>query len=1582
MLPPTGRRLSAPRRRRPVALLVIISLLTLAAPLPQRFASIIPVAHAASPDVVISQVYGGGGNSGATYQSDFVELFNRGASAVSLGGLSVQYASATGTGNFSGNPIVTLSGSLAPGQYYLVRLGGGATGVPLPTPDAAQTGLNLAAGGGKVALVSGTAGLACNGGPTACSASDQARIIDLLGYGSANFFEGSPAAGPSGNATGVLRAAGGCTDTDNNAANFSVAPLNPRNTSSPLSPCGTATAPSITAQPQSQSVTSGQTATLSVTAGGTAPLTYQWYQGAAPNTGAPVGANSPSFTTPALTATTGYWVRVTNGAGTADSVTAVVTVTEPTPTPTPTPSPTPSPTPVPGGAIVISQVYGGGGNANAVYKNDYIEIFNRSSETVTLNNWSVQFAQATASAWSVTPFTATLAPGQYFLIRQAAGTSCSGAACGQDLPAFDAAGTIGVGSTSGKVALVSNSAALTSSCPAGGAVVDFIGYGAVNCSEGDDATAGDNAGSGLSNTTAAYRAGDGCTDTNSNAADFTAAPPAPRHAGSPTKNCADVPPPTGEVNSTVVISQVYAGGGNSNAVYTHDFVELYNRGTSAVSLTGWSLQYASATGAGWDSNRQPLGGTIAPGEYYLVGLGSGGANGSPLPPANVAGEVNLSATAGKVALVRSFDGLSGNCPLSDASLADFVGYGSTADCGEGNKKASSPGSANSLHRSNGGLADTNNNQADFQTGAPGPRRTSPVVELGPFVFGTDPRTNSTTAPRDASITVNFTEPVQVAGQWFDVRCATSGAHNSAAVTGGPKAFTITPNVSFVNNELCTLTVFQGAVSDLDADDSQPGTDNLPADYTWSFRTSDGAPPPFPHSVHLAMGNPTGAAADLGAPNNYLMEKPEFALSYNRDKGAANWVSWHLSSEWIGGLARVDSFRPDPAVPADWYRVLGTDYSGSGFDRGHMVPNADRDHQDSLPVNQATFLMTNILPQSPDNNQGPWAAQENYFRTLLPSSEIYIVAGGVGQGGAGSAGFANSIAGGKVHVPSHTWKVALVIPRGDDDLSRVTCGARAIAVLMPNVQGIRNESWESYLVSVDRIEALTGYDFFSNLPDAVESCVEAGVNGANPPGTENQAVSTDEDTAAAFTLNAAPANANPLAYEVLTQPAHGTLAGAGADRTYTPAPNFSGSDSFTFRVRDGALNSNTATVSITVHSVNDAPSAVSDAAATDEDTAVVVDVLANDTDAEGEALTVTAAGNGVNGSAEVVGGQVVFTPATDYHGPASFTYTVGDAGGAMATGTVSVTVNPVNDAPVLSGVPASTNIDELSPYSFTAAASDVDAPAQPLVFSLVNAPAGASIDSATGRFTWTPTEAQGGTGAPYSFKVRVSDGSAEAEAFITLTVAEANRAPRLAPVGGKVVPLGGTLTFAAAGADDDAPAQRLSYSLTGAVPAGAVIDADSGAFRWTPSPQQVGAVHTFWVRVTDDGAGNLFAQEQVSVGVAYNWSGLLQPINPGGDSVFRRGSTVSVKFALTGQSAGITGAAARLWVARLSGDVAGTEAEAESTAAATPGNLFRYDPSAGQYVFNLDTKSLAGGTYQLRVDMGDGAVRVVNISLRD
>ena len=192
----------------------------------------VPTARSASPDVVVSQVFAGGGNAGAPFTNDFVELFNRGSAAVDVGGWTIQYASAAG----ASWQATALSGSIAPGRHYLVQLASGAVGGSLPTPDASGT-TNLAVSGGKVAVVRSATLLTC--GASAGSCAGAASLADLIGYGGAADYEGGAAAGAIDNTTAATRSAEGCADTDDNAADFSAAAPVPRNTASATTACGT-----------------------------------------------------------------------------------------------------------------------------------------------------------------------------------------------------------------------------------------------------------------------------------------------------------------------------------------------------------------------------------------------------------------------------------------------------------------------------------------------------------------------------------------------------------------------------------------------------------------------------------------------------------------------------------------------------------------------------------------------------------------------------------------------------------------------------------------------------------------------------------------------------------------------------------------------------------------------------------------------------------------------------------------------------------------------------------------------------------------------------------------------------------------------------------------------------------------------------------------------------------------------------------------------------------------------------------------------------------------------------------------------
>jgi uncharacterized protein len=207
----------------------------------------------AAADVVISQVYGGGGNSGASHSHDFIELYNSADVAVSLTGLSLQYASATGTGNLGANTgqLTELTGTIQPHRYYLVPEASNniAVGTPLPGSDQADaTPINMAAGAGKVALVTGTTSLGCNGSTAQpCDAAALARIIDLVGYGNANFFEGAGAAPTLTASTSAQRRNGGCQDTNDNAADFEAAGTAPRFSGTAPHFCDADQAPRVTA---------------------------------------------------------------------------------------------------------------------------------------------------------------------------------------------------------------------------------------------------------------------------------------------------------------------------------------------------------------------------------------------------------------------------------------------------------------------------------------------------------------------------------------------------------------------------------------------------------------------------------------------------------------------------------------------------------------------------------------------------------------------------------------------------------------------------------------------------------------------------------------------------------------------------------------------------------------------------------------------------------------------------------------------------------------------------------------------------------------------------------------------------------------------------------------------------------------------------------------------------------------------------------------------------------------------------------------------------------------------------------------
>ncbi|HEX4613285.1 MAG TPA: DNA/RNA non-specific endonuclease [Urbifossiella sp.] len=265
----------------------------------------------------------------------------------------------------------------------------------------------------------------------------------------------------------------------------------------------------------------------------------------------------------------------------------------------------------------------------------------------------------------------------------------------------------------------------------------------------------------------------------------------------------------------------------------------------------------------------------------------------------------------------------------------------------------------------------------------------------------------------------------------------------------------------------------------------PGPEQLPF---------PGPTAPADTSVHLTLGNPSGATDDPANADNYLMRKPYFALSYNNGKGAPNWVSWALTASDLGSAPRVE-FYPDTSLPNTFRHITPHDYAGSGFDRGHLCPHSDR--ASTPEASRATFEMTNMVPQAPHLNQQAWADMEDYCRSMVKRrpQALYIIAGPSGQGGEGSKGPAESIGKGRVVVPAKCWKVVLAVENGTgsaDDLGRVNSGSRAIAVVMPNDQSV-GHGWARYRTSVAEVEALTGYKFFDRVPQDIIKPLKARVD---------------------------------------------------------------------------------------------------------------------------------------------------------------------------------------------------------------------------------------------------------------------------------------------------------------------------------------------------------------------------------------------------------------------------------------------------------------------------------------------------------
>ena len=237
---------------------------------------------------------------------------------------------------------------------------------------------------------------------------------------------------------------------------------------------------------------------------------------------------------------------------------------------------------------------------------------------------------------------------------------------------------------------------------------------------------------------------------------------------------------------------------------------------------------------------------------------------------------------------------------------------------------------------------------------------------------------------------------------------------------------------------------------------------------------------------LSISNPS--SANDKDRDNYLIAHNTYYISYNDDLHIPNWVGWHVDINDLSTGRYSGTFSIDPNIPSNWIRVSHKDYDNSGFDRGHLCPNADRNNYN---LGKETFITTNIVPQTPALNRGPWKDFEDYCRKLVEEgNELYIYAGIAEIGGESDTGKMTSYISEKhVAVPRWCWKVVLVLPVGDNDISRIDEETNVIAVCMPNLKSCKLRDLRDYVVTCRYVEEITGYNFFEQLPVSIQDAIE-------------------------------------------------------------------------------------------------------------------------------------------------------------------------------------------------------------------------------------------------------------------------------------------------------------------------------------------------------------------------------------------------------------------------------------------------------------------------------------------------------------
>jgi DNA/RNA endonuclease G (NUC1)/uncharacterized protein YjdB len=873
--------------------------------------------------------------------------------------------------------------------------------------------------------------------------------------------------------------------------------------------------------------------------------------------------------------------------------------------------------------LVISQVYGGGGNSGATLKSDFIELYNGSANSIDVSGMSVQYSSATSASWATTALSGTIASGHYYLVKEADGAN----ATATPLTAPDLIGTIALGATAGKVALVNGLSALSGACPAG--AIDFVGFGSTaSCFEGHAPTGNP------ANATAVSRNVTN-TDSNDNANDFTVGAPNPRNSS---------------VGGAVVVGPL-------------DHVVV---GGLASVAPGATIQL---TAIGQDAANQSVAGQTTTWESSNAAIATVDAAGKVTGVMTSADSVVITATVTADGITRA--GTKGVRVPLPAAAATVLVTPATWSLKAGATKQLVATAADS----NGVAVTTTYTWTSADA-------TIATVDAAGLVTGKKIGATTVTATsangKSKSSAITVTSGANVLLNSGKVSFAL-GMQTQFFYGGTDASGAAITSVVWSTSDSSVITVDQKGV----VTGRSVGTANLIA------TAPDGSTGSRSISIYLAAGATTalrlghnlefGEPKDADPSNDFIIRRPQYAVSYNAARGGANWVSWNLDKTHVGTNGRCvgTCYSADTALTnagitayttADWV-------SGNTYDRGHMAPSAD--WTSSEADNNTTFFLTNFVPQTHDMNAGPWERLENALRdSVAGGREAYIIAGGVFKDGVGLGTVLNL---GKIAIPNSTWKIAVITPAGTgiNPDGTLPPNTTVMAVDMPNVHGIINDGFEKYLTTVDKIQQETGYDFLALLADNVECRVEvrncapsAHISGAGlAGGNEGQTLSFSGAT-----------STDPDVGDVISYA--WTVNGVAAGNQATLSHTFTNNGSYTLRLIAADDKGASDTVSATVAIANVAPTVAAIAPATvAEGSTYAATGTFSDPGLDSWSAVVDYGDN--SGPQTIAAGAGAFTLGHVYADNGTYTVTVtvkdNDGGSGSATGTVTVT----NVAPTVS-----------------------------------------------------------------------------------------------------------------------------------------------------------------------------------------------------------------------------------------------------------------------------------------------------------